>query len=105
MQIKQFYLDLREWPQYARNNWNVWLLESEAFKEPLKFEFTFDLDDIAKRAAFAAYEIIEGKGWCTICISPFFVINNFDCIILITSDVLHTILWLFYVVSRKKKNH
>ncbi len=48
MQIKQFYLDLREWPQYAKNNWNVWLLESEAFKEPLKFEFTFDLDDIAR---------------------------------------------------------
>ena len=48
MQIKQFYLDLREWPQYAKNNNNVWLLESEAFKEPLKFEFTFDLDDIAR---------------------------------------------------------
>jgi predicted nuclease with TOPRIM domain len=26
----------------------VWLLESEAFKEPLKFEFTFDLEDIAR---------------------------------------------------------
>ena len=48
MQIKDFYLDLREWPQYARKNWNVWLLESEAFKAPLKFEFTFDLEDIAK---------------------------------------------------------
>lgn len=45
MQIKDFYLDLREWPQYAKKNWNVWLLESEAFKEPLKFEFTFDLED------------------------------------------------------------
>lgn len=48
MQIKDFYLDLREWPQYAKKNGNVWLLESEAFKEPLKFEFSFDLDDIAK---------------------------------------------------------
>ena len=48
MQIKQFYLDLREGPQYAKNNNNVWLLESEAFKEPLKFEFTFDLDDITR---------------------------------------------------------
>lgn len=48
MQIKDFYLDLREWPQYAKKNGNVWLLESEAFKEPLKFEFTFDLEDIAK---------------------------------------------------------
>lgn len=48
MQIKEFYLDLREWPQYAKNNWNVWLLESEAFKEPLKFEFTFDSNDIAR---------------------------------------------------------
>ena len=48
MQIKEFYLDLREWPQYAKKNWNVWLLESEAFKEPLRFEFSFDLEDIAK---------------------------------------------------------
>lgn len=48
MQIKDFYLDLREWPQYAKKNGNVWLLESEAFKEPLRFEFTFDLDDVAK---------------------------------------------------------
>ena len=48
MQIKDFYLDLREWPQYAKKNGNVWLLESEAFKEPLKFEFTFDLEDVAK---------------------------------------------------------
>lgn len=45
MQIKEFYLDLREWPQYAKKNWNVWLLESEAFKDPLRFEFTFDLED------------------------------------------------------------
>ena len=48
MQIKEFYLDLREGPQYAKKNWNVWLLESEAFKSPLKFEFTFDLEDVAK---------------------------------------------------------
>ena len=48
MQIKEFYLDLREWPQYAKNNNNVWLLESEAFKEPLKFEFTFDSEDLEK---------------------------------------------------------
>ena len=48
MQIKEFYLDLREWPQYAKKNGNVWLLESEAFKEPLRFEFTFDLEDVAK---------------------------------------------------------
>lgn len=48
MQIKEFYLDLREWPQYAKKNWNVWLLESEAFKEPLKFEFSFDLSDLEK---------------------------------------------------------
>lgn len=46
MQIKEFYLDLREWPQYAKNNNNVWLLESEAFKEPLKFTFSFDNNDI-----------------------------------------------------------
>jgi hypothetical protein len=42
MQIKDFYLDLREGPQYAKKNGNMWLLESEAFKEPLRFEFTFD---------------------------------------------------------------
>ena len=52
MQIKEFYLDLREWPQYAKKNWNVWLLESEAFKEPLKFEFGFDLEDLAKLKKF-----------------------------------------------------
>lgn len=52
MQIKDFYLDLREWPQYAKNNNNVWLLESEAFKEPLKFEFTFDLEDLEKLQKF-----------------------------------------------------
>ena len=46
MQIKEFYLDLREGPQYAKNNKNVWLLESEAFKEPLKFTFAFDQSDI-----------------------------------------------------------
>lgn len=48
MQIKDFYLDLREWPQYAKKNWNVWLLESEAFKEPLRFEFSFDTSDLEK---------------------------------------------------------
>lgn len=48
MQIKEFYLDLREWPQYAKKNNNVWLLESEAFKEPLRFEFTFDTEDLSK---------------------------------------------------------
>lgn len=45
MQIKEFFLDLREWPQYAKNNKNVWLLESEAFKDPLKFTFTFEDKD------------------------------------------------------------
>ena len=48
MQIKQFYLDLREWPQYAKKNKNVWLLEEEAFKEPLKFVFEFDDSDNLK---------------------------------------------------------
>ena len=47
MQIKQFYLDLKEWPQYAKKNkWNVWLLESEAFSEPLRFTFKFENEDI-----------------------------------------------------------
>lgn len=45
MQIKEFYIDLREGPQYAKNNNNVWLLESEAFKEPLVFKFAFDKED------------------------------------------------------------
>lgn len=53
MQIKQFYLDLREWPQYAKNNNNVWLLESEAFKEPLKFVFEFDENDNLKLSEIA----------------------------------------------------
>lgn len=45
MQIQSFYLDLREGPQYAKKERNVWLLESEAFKEPLKFSFSFDQKD------------------------------------------------------------
>lgn len=45
MQIKKFYLDLREWPQYAQKQNNIRLLESEAFKEPLKFTFEFDSED------------------------------------------------------------
>ena len=45
MQIQSFYLDLREGPQYAKKERNVWLLESEAFKDPLKFTFSFDQKD------------------------------------------------------------
>lgn len=45
MQIKDFFLDLREWPQYAKKQNNLWLLESEAFKEPLHFTFEFDSQD------------------------------------------------------------
>lgn len=45
MQIKQFFLDLREWPQYAQKQNNLRLLESEAFKEPLKFTFELDSED------------------------------------------------------------
>lgn len=48
MQIKEFYLDLKEWPQYGKKNHNVWLLESEAFKEPLRFKFAFDSEDDLK---------------------------------------------------------
>ena len=48
MQIKQFYLDLKEWPQYAKKNKNVWLLEEEAFRDPLKFVFEFDDSDNLK---------------------------------------------------------
>lgn len=46
MQIKKFYLDLREGPQYASKSKDVWLLESEAFKEPLKFTFEFENEDL-----------------------------------------------------------
>lgn len=46
MKIKTFYLDLREWPQYWKKDGNVWLLESEAFKEPLKFVFEFENEDL-----------------------------------------------------------
>lgn len=56
MQIKQFFLDLREWPQYAQKQNNLRLLESEAFKEPLKF--TFELDSEDKR------EMARIKGEC-----------------------------------------
>lgn len=45
MEIKEFYLDLREGPQYAKKNENVWLLESEMFKEPLKLCVWYDDND------------------------------------------------------------
>lgn len=45
MEIKEFYLDLREWPQYAKKQDNVWLLESEMFKEPLKLCVWYDDND------------------------------------------------------------
>jgi hypothetical protein len=42
MEIKDIYLDLREGPQYAKNQNNVWLLESEMFKDPLKLNIVYD---------------------------------------------------------------
>jgi DNA repair exonuclease SbcCD ATPase subunit len=45
MEIKEFYLDLREGPQYAKQNNNIWLLESEMFKDPLKFCVGYDDND------------------------------------------------------------
>ena len=54
MEIKDIYLDLREWPQYAKNQNNVWLLESEMFKDPLKLNIVYDdwdkkhIEDIKK---------------------------------------------------------
>ena len=45
MQIKEFYLDLKEWPQYGKKQKDIRVLESEAFKEPLKFTFQFDSKD------------------------------------------------------------
>lgn len=45
MEIKEFYLDLREGPQYAKKNENIWLLESEMFKEPLKLCVWYDDND------------------------------------------------------------
>lgn len=45
MEIKEFYLDLREGPQYAKKQDNIWLLESEMFKEPLKFGVCYDDND------------------------------------------------------------
>lgn len=45
MQIKEFYLDLKEWPQYGKKQKDIRVLESEAFKEPLKFSFQFDSKD------------------------------------------------------------
>lgn len=54
MEIKDIYLDLREGPQYAKNQNNVWLLESEMFKDPLKLNIVYDdwdkkyIEDIKK---------------------------------------------------------
>ena len=46
MEIKEVYLDLKEWPQYAKKNKSVFKLESEAFKDPLKFKFVYDTSDL-----------------------------------------------------------
>lgn len=45
MEIKELYLDLRDGPQYAKKTWDIWLLESEMFKEPLKFGVWYDDKD------------------------------------------------------------
>lgn len=45
MQVKEIYLDLREWEQYAKNNNNVWTLTSEAFKDPLVLKLVYDKSD------------------------------------------------------------
>ena len=45
MEVKELYLDLREGPQYAKNNKNIWLLESEIFKDPLKIKLGYDDND------------------------------------------------------------
>lgn len=41
MEVKTIYLDLQEWTK----KWNVWKLESEAFKDPLKVEICYDDND------------------------------------------------------------
>ena len=45
MEIKEIYLDLREGQQYAKKTWDIWLLESEMFKEPIKFGVWYDDKD------------------------------------------------------------
>lgn len=41
MEVKTIYLDLQEWVR----KWNVWRLESEAFKDPIKVEICYDDND------------------------------------------------------------
>lgn len=48
MEIKEVYLDLKSWPQYAKKNKSVFTLESEAFKDPLKFKFVYDNSELNK---------------------------------------------------------
>lgn len=46
MQIKEFYLDLREWPQYGKKTNQGWMLYTEAFKKPLKFVFWYEQSEV-----------------------------------------------------------
>lgn len=41
MEVKTIRLDLQE----AKKKWNIWMLESEAFKDPLKIEIWYDDND------------------------------------------------------------
>lgn len=45
MEVKEIYLDLKEWAKYASQNWTVWSLESEAFKDPLTLKLVYSDDD------------------------------------------------------------
>lgn len=59
MEVTQIYLDLKEWPQYAKKGRTVWTLESEAFKEPLLLKLQYD--DTDKRYIEASKKEVEGQ--------------------------------------------
>ena len=55
MEVKSIYMDLQEWVK----KWNVWKLESEAFKKPIEIKIWYDnsdLKDISREIANIKHE-------------------------------------------------
>lgn len=59
MQVKKVYMDLHEWVK----KWNVWKLESEAFKKPIEIEIHYDNTELAQfnKSISDIHTILEQK--------------------------------------------
>ena len=59
MQVKKVYMDLHEWVK----KWNVWKLESEAFKKPIELEIHYDNTELAQfnKSISDIHKILEQK--------------------------------------------